>query len=216
MNDAVIRWILIVVVCCTVSLAWTGPADQARPPAGPAERELALFVERLYLDSAAADAELRRAAYASVLPGREEFDLLFAKNAAILWPRYEKKLSRFLQNAPQMKGRSRKRSRIDNILDRVLLVDLSRDKKYAEFLALVPADTPAYKAVTHIGPGRDVAVSGPYLRVRGRWFWMQGIDHLPQVLRYLRRGEPGNDGAFEDPDVPGSAESRKAGALTCK
>jgi hypothetical protein len=209
MNDAVICWLTIVVVCCTISLAWAGEADQARPPAGPAERELALFVERLYLNSAAADIEVRRAAYVSALPGREEFDYLFAANAVILWPRYEKKLERFLRNAPQMKGRSRKRSRIDNILDRVFLVDLSRDKKYAEFQTLIPAGTPVYKAVTHIGPGRDAAVSGPYLRVRGRWFWMQGIDHLPQVLRYLRRGEPESGGVFEDPDAPGSAESLK-------
>jgi hypothetical protein len=165
-----------------------GDPLRVRAPAGPEEQDLARLVRRFYDGIGSEDEAERKAAFAEVIPSRQDLDaLLGPRDAALLWREAEIRLPDFLEHPPRMASRSRAEGHIDNILDGVEIVDLRENaRRYAGFLRLIPEDVPACKVVTHRAGGEPDAMSGPYVRVGGRWVLLQEGERIPAALRRLR------------------------------
>jgi hypothetical protein len=158
------------------------------------EEGLAAFIRQLYASLAAEDKALRQETLASVLPTEEDFQFLFPKDAALLYPLWENKILKVRQDAPQMKDRSKEPGYLDNIISNVELVNLRDSKAYGAqakaLISLLPVDVPVYRAITHRNDkGEPEAESGPYLRIRERWVWAADLDLSAAGLLESRGGK---------------------------
>ncbi|MBM4147885.1 MAG: hypothetical protein FJ224_02410 [Lentisphaerae bacterium] len=176
----------------------------ARPATNDFERSLETCVRDLYRDAASEDIEVRRSAFLRVMAGRDDLKAVFGEDSELVWPRLGPRLEEVLGEAPRMEGLSRRRGYLDNILTVVELVDLRLDPRCAALAAMIPADIPAYRVVTHRKAGVIVAESGPYMHVGGRWLWMPGAELAPRIVRYLKKR--GGNGAVSPDEESGAAE----------
>jgi hypothetical protein len=164
------RWVATVLVAL---------GSVAEVNAQAVDRDFERSIRVFYTQMSSSSSFASKRALSKILPTETEFQQLFPKDAARLWPKMSENFERLQASVTDMAARMKGRGRLASILGINLRTAYDPTGKYKAMIAALPSTVSAYRAVAITSNSAES--SGVYFYVNRRWVWIEGAEGLSDL-----------------------------------